>query len=73
MEGRVLVTEAVSARGKLSEVFRGVRDDVIEEPELDTASLFAVDGDVELRVATRVMVWVYAQKDRRVSKVWGRR
>ena len=48
MEGRILVAEAVDACGELTEVFRGLWDDVVEELELKTAGVLAVDGNVEL-------------------------
>ena len=59
MEGRTLVTKTVLASRELTEVLRGLRDDVVEEPEGDTARGRVVDGDIELD----------AQKEQRRKKV----
>ena len=59
VEGGALVAKTVLAGGELTEVLRGLRDDVVEEPEGDTARGRVVDGDIELD----------AQKERRRKKV----
>ena len=51
VEGGALVAETVLAGGKLTEVLRRLRDDVVVELEDDTASGLVVDGDVELCVS----------------------
>lgn len=48
MEDRVLVTEAMLASGKLTEVASGLRDNIVPELEDDAALGLAVDGNVEL-------------------------
>ena len=51
VEGAARIAETVLAGGKLTEVLRRLRDDVVVELEDDTASGLVVDGDVELCVS----------------------
>lgn len=54
MEGRARVSEAVLASSKLTEVPRGLGDDVVEKPEDDTAGRLVVNRDIKLQVVFSV-------------------
>lgn len=49
MEGRTLVSESVLASRELTEVFRGLGNDIVVQLEDDPASRLVVNSDIELR------------------------
>ena len=67
VEGGALVAEAVLAGGELSEVAGGLGDDVIKEPEDDTAGGLVVDRDVELRTPTPPSEYKQTRREQRAG------
>ncbi len=53
MERRARVAEAVFACAELTEVLRGLWDDIVEELEDDAARRLIVDVDIELDLTIR--------------------
>jgi len=48
MEGRSSVSKAVLTSGELTEVLRGLGNDIVVEVEDNATGSLAVDGDIEL-------------------------